>query len=149
MIEQILQWIHFDQWRWLLPWMFGFSVIVFIGSLIGVWLVLVHLPEDYLTNEKPVNLLGFQSKLINVFIKVVRNLMGLGFLLVGMVMLLTPGQGILSIVVGIVFLEFPGKRKLIHKIVAFPRVLNSINAIRRKANKPPLLTPQAATSAEV
>ncbi len=140
MIEQIVQWTRFEQWSWLLPWLVGFSVVVFFGSLIGVWLVLVHLPEDYLTNDRSVNYLRTRSKVVNLFIRILRNFLGVGFLLMGLLMLFTPGQGILSMVVGIVLIEFPGKRKLIHKIVANPRVLNAINRIRKKAQKPPLLT---------
>lgn len=143
MIEKLLNKINFDQWRWLVPWLFGLSGIVFIGSIIVGWIVLVRLPEDYLTRDQPAQIYRSKSKLVNLVIKVVKNLVGLGFLFLGVVMLLTPGQGILSIVVGIVLVDYPGKRKLIRKIVAYPKVLKAINKLREKANKPPLATRSA------
>ena len=53
-------------------------------------------------------------------------------------MLFTPGQGILSIIVGIELVEFPGKQKLIRKMLAQPKILKAINKLRTKAHKPPL-----------
>jgi len=41
--EQLLNWIHFSHWSWLLPWLFGLSVVVFIGSIIVGWLI--HVDE--------------------------------------------------------------------------------------------------------
>jgi hypothetical protein len=37
-------------------------------------------------------------------------------LLAGIIMLVTPGQGIISIVLGLFLMEFPGKRKLELKV---------------------------------
>lgn len=135
--------IDFGEWSWLLPWIFALSLIVFIGSIIGVWIVLVRLPEDYLTHDRhdrafEVNLSKIKiGHLVNV---IVRNVAGFTFLGVGIVMLLTPGQGILSMIVGITLIDFPGKRKLILKILTQPKVLKAINKLRQKAHKPPLLT---------
>ena len=146
MFDQLLKQINFSQWSWLLPWILGFSVITFVGSVIAGWLVLVHLPENYLTRSEPTSLYRSKSKLVNLFVEIVRNLLGLGFLLVGMVMLVTPGQGILSIVVGIILIEFPGKQKLIRKIVASPNIFKAINKIRKQANKPPLAGVESGNS---
>jgi hypothetical protein len=138
MIEQVLSILHLEEWRWLLPWLFGLSVIVFIGSIVIGWFVLIRLPEDYLTRDHSTKVYRFKSKLVNLVIEVVRNLFGVAFLVLGVVMLFTPGQGILSIIVGIELVEFPGKQKLIRKILAYPKVLKAINKLRTKANKPPL-----------
>ena len=56
----------------------------------------------------------------------------------GVVMLLAPGQGLLTIMVALLFLDFPGKRRLQRRIVASPRVLRALNAMRRRAGQPPL-----------
>ena len=62
-------------------------------------------------------------------------------LLLGLVMLLTPGQGVLSILVGISLLDIPGKRRLELSIIRREPVHNSMNWIRAKAGRPPLLLP--------
>jgi len=54
-------------------------------------------------------------------------------------MLVLPGQGLLTILFGIALLDFPGKYRLERRIVSYPKVLNSINWIRKKANKKPLV----------
>ena len=138
MINQLFITSHFRQWSWLIPWVFGLSVIAFIGSIIGVWFVLIRLPEDYLTRDdvpEPNDTHRSAGWLIR---KIAKNLGGMVFLIAGMVMLFTPGQGILSVLVGITMLDFPGKRKLIRKILTRPRVLKAINKLRNRSNVPPL-----------
>ena len=50
-----------------------------------------------------------------------------------------PGQGILTILLGIMLLDFPGRRKLEHKLVSRPQVLKTINKLRHRFGKPPLV----------
>jgi hypothetical protein len=49
-----------------------------------------------------------------------------------------PGQGVLTILLGIMLLDFPGKRGLEASIVRRPRVLHAINSVRGRFDKPPL-----------
>jgi len=53
-------------------------------------------------------------------------------------MLVLPGQGLLTIVTGLLLINYPGKYKLEQKLVAIPSVFRALNWIRVKANKPPL-----------
>ena len=62
--------------------------------------------------------------------------------LMGLAMLVLPGQGVLTLLIGISLLDFPGKRKLEKKIVRAPTVHRAIDAIRRRAGQPPLLLPE-------
>ena len=50
-----------------------------------------------------------------------------------------PGQGILTILLGIIMLDIPGKRPLEARIIQRPSVLSAINNLRAKFNKPPLI----------
>ncbi|HEU4479438.1 MAG TPA: hypothetical protein VFR80_13045, partial [Pyrinomonadaceae bacterium] len=50
-----------------------------------------------------------------------------------------PGQGILTILLGIMLLDFPGRRSLERRIVGWPKVFNAINKLRRRFDKPPLV----------
>ena len=53
-------------------------------------------------------------------------------------MLLTPGQGLLSILVGIMLMDLPGKYKVERAIIRKEKVLSTINWLRAKAHRPPL-----------
>ena len=67
----------------------------------------------------------------------------LGILLVAVGILLSipgvPGQGLLTILLGIMLLNFPGKRRLEQKLLSRPGVLKTINRLRLKFDKPPLI----------
>jgi hypothetical protein len=53
-------------------------------------------------------------------------------------MLLLPGQGLLTILVGILITEFPGKYRLARWIITRRRVLSAINWLRKRAGREPL-----------
>jgi hypothetical protein len=69
---------------------------------------------------------------------VVKNVVGVVFFLVGFAMLFLPGQGLLTMLIGVSLIDFPRKRQLEAKMVGQPTLLGVINAMRRKFDKPPL-----------
>ena len=69
---------------------------------------------------------------------IVKNLAGTLLVVAGLVMLVTPGQGLLALFVGVMLLDVPGKRTLEREILYRPSVLRVINRIRTKAGRPPL-----------
>ena len=54
-------------------------------------------------------------------------------------MLVLPGQGILTMVIGFSIMDFPGKHRLNDRIVANRKIQQSLNWIRRKGGKDDLL----------
>ena len=68
-----------------------------------------------------------------------KNLIGYVFVVAGIIMLMLPGQGILTIVIGITLLDFPGKYRLERWVVSRRPVLRSINWVRRRAKRGPLV----------
>ena len=65
-----------------------------------------------------------------------KNAFGVVLVLMGLAM-----QGVLTLLIGISLLDFPGKRKLEKKIVRIPTVHKTMDAIRRHAVQPPLVLP--------
>ena len=63
------------------------------------------------------------------------------FVIAGITMLALPGQGILTILIGISLMNFPGKRKLELRIIGQHTIYKAVNWIRAKAHKPPLQLP--------
>lgn len=114
------------------------SVLFWIGTLVAVPLVVIWLPSDYLTTE---NGLGVSRRLPPVLrypYWVLKNVFGVIFIIAGIAMLFLPGQGILTIVLGMALINFPGKRKVIRRTLGHERVLSTINRLRARARKEPL-----------
>jgi len=69
----------------------------------------------------------------------VKNAVGAIFLFAGFLMMFLPGQGILTMLIGISMLDFPGKRKVEAKLIGQQTLLGVINGMRKKIGKPPLV----------
>jgi hypothetical protein len=72
---------------------------------------------------------------------VLKNLLGATLVVLGAVLSLPgmPGQGLLTILAGILLLDFPGKRGLLFKMLSRPTLLRSINRLRAIFSRPPLI----------
>ena len=69
---------------------------------------------------------------------VVKNLVGYTLILGGIIMLFVPGQGLFTIFIGLILSNYPGKYYVERRIVAMPKILNTVNWLRKKTDKPPL-----------
>jgi hypothetical protein len=49
-----------------------------------------------------------------------------------------PGQGLLTMLIGLSLLSFPGKRRLERRFVRMPALLRAINRLRARFARPPL-----------
>jgi hypothetical protein len=72
---------------------------------------------------------------------ILKNLLGIFLILIGIVLSLpgVPGQGLLTILLGLIMLDIPGKRPIEARIISRPTIQNAINKIRARFNKPPLV----------
>lgn len=117
-----------------------FSLVTFIASLVGVPYFLSRLPADYFSRRERAAL-GLPEDAQpggRIVLRVLRNLLGFVLILLGIVMLVLPGQALLTILIGAFLMDFPGKRRFERWIVARPQVLKTLNALRRRAGKPPI-----------
>ncbi len=137
MIDQFIQlaesWISKEMWVGLIV----FSVIAFVGTLIAIPAILIRLPPDYFKNHHHKPWFANHHPVIRILGLVIKNIAGILFLLAGIAMLVLPGQGLLTMLLGFLFIDFPGKHRLEQKLIQHPQVLKAINALREKANKPP------------
>ena len=117
-------------------WVGIFSVVTMVVSLASVSLLLVSLPADYFTRKK--RLSPFRHPILALFFIIAKNLIGIFALIAGLIMLFTPGSGILTVLVGVILCDFPGKRKLERKLIGRPFVLSTINRIRAKYKRRPI-----------
>ena len=115
------------------------SIVFFVGSLIAIPFILVRLPADFFDIRVPRPWMEDHHPVLRMLGHVVKNVVGAIFLFVGFLMLFLPGQGILTMLIGISMLDFPGKRKLEAWLIGRPAVLSTINSMRGKFGKPPLI----------
>ena len=115
-------------------------VVTFAISLAIVSVVVVKIPADYFKEDRPRELLPDKHPALRFLAVIGKNLLGVLLVALGIVLSLpgVPGQGILTILLGIMLLDFPGKRKLERKLVSRPQVLNAINKLRQRFGKPSL-----------
>jgi hypothetical protein len=118
------------------------SVITFIGSLLLIPLLVIRMNDDYFMPERNESrTLAHRHPVLRFLGLVLKNGVGLLLLLSGLSMLVLPGQGLLTIVMGLMLLNFPGKRALELRLIRLPALLRTLNALRAKANRPPLRVP--------
>ena len=135
----MLDWIPLDETTvWYLA---VFSVVSFIGTLALVPILVVRIPADYFAGEKRHRWepWAHDHPVIRWSLLIAKNLLGYIFIVLGIAMLVLPGQGVLTILIGIVFINFPGKYRLERWVVMRDPVLKTINRLRQRAGHPPLI----------
>jgi hypothetical protein len=115
-------------------------VVSFAISLAVVSFILVKIPPDYFQEDRPQEFWSGRHPVIRMLGMVAKNLLGIVLVALGIVMSVpgVPGQGILTILLGIMLLDFPGRQKLERRIVSQPRVLKNVNKLRHRFGKPEL-----------
>ena len=118
-------------------WVLGASVLMFLGSLGGVSCLIIRMPYDYFLKDD----VGGQpaTRVRHYLWLLLRNVLGLTLVFSGIAMLILPGQGVIVVVLGLSLMSFPGKRKVIRWILERKSVRKTMNWLRLKAKKPPLI----------
>lgn len=123
-------------------WILTVSIAFGIGSLVLMPLLVIAIPRDYFVGAMaPPTAWTLRHPLLSLAQRVLRNLLGALLLPIGILMLIGPGQGLLTILVSLMLLEFPGKRRLEQRLVARPAIHRHLNWIRRLAGREPLSQP--------
>ena len=104
------------------------SVVMFVGTILAIPVVCVKLPSDYFVRETPKRPIWKTS---------LRTAIACVVVALGVTMLVLPGQGVLTILVGVSLLDFHAKRRWQRRLLARPTVRRTLNAIRLKAGKEP------------
>ncbi len=146
MLDRLTNFIHSWGFTWgQVLFAVGFSVVTFVGSLGVATVVLVKLPANYFHSSHARDFLVERHPVLRMVGIFVKNLFGLVLVFFGVLMSLpgVPGQGVLTILLGVMLLDFPGKRRVELKLIRRPKVLRAINRIRRKFDRPPLQLDEA------
>ena len=136
-LDAILGWMQTHQE--LISWLAVISLLTFVVTLFAVPILVIHIPDKYFLHKKrlsphnPKDAIGFR-----LVCRMLKNILGVCFVLTGLILLFLPGQGLLSILIGVMLMNFPGKYKIQRAIIRQEKVLSTINWLRAKAHRPPL-----------
>lgn len=115
------------------------SVVIFAASLLAMPAIVVRIPADYFTHEKrPPGRLAQMHPALRIVLRVGKNILGVILLLAGLAMLVLPGQGVLTMLVGIMLMDFPGKYRFEHWLICRRWIHRPINWLRRRRGVEPL-----------
>ncbi|MBX9583460.1 MAG: hypothetical protein K2X87_24430 [Gemmataceae bacterium] len=126
----------------------AFAVASAVVSVVAVGAVLARLPADYFVNPAARTRIDRHPALKVLFV-LGRNLLGYLLIALGVVLSLpgVPGQGLLTILMGVMLIDIPGKHRAERWLVTRRPVLRAVNALRARVGQPPLLTEVADTTA--
>lgn len=125
-------------WRSILIW-----VVVFVGTFfinLGiVSAILVKLPKDHFKSDKSKRVSGSNAT-IRILKVIGKNVAGVLLIALGIILSLpgVPGQGLLTVLLGVMLVDFPGKDRLEQKLLSRPGIINTINRLRGRFGKPAL-----------
>lgn len=139
------EWLASRLPEWVTAWhLIVFSIVLAVSmatvsaAIVGV--VLARLPADFFVNphaQRPID----RHPVLKAILVSVRNFFGYVLILLGIVLSLpgVPGQGLLTILMGVMLIDFPGKRRVLRWLVSREAVLRNVNRLRAKAGQPPLI----------
>lgn len=120
-------------------WLAAFSVLMLLGGIAVVPWIVVRIPADYFAHRRrEAVVLTRRNPAVRAGILVIKNAVGAVLIVAGILMLVLPGQGVLTILVGLTLVNFPGKFRVERWIIMRPAVLSSVNWLRRRAGRQPL-----------
>lgn len=112
---------------------FALSAALFVGTLVGVPMYIVRIPADHFVRPPPPR---------SFVAKVLRNVLGFVLIALGVAMLVLPGQGLITILLGLSILDLPIKHRVMGRILQQPNLQKGIQSLRQKAGKEPLEIPR-------
>jgi hypothetical protein len=139
-INPLFDWVKANES--LLWWLFAGSIGLMLLTGVAVVWTLVQLPVGYFRQHER-RALGSWAEYpaLRIVLLIIKNALGAVLLVAGLLMLLAPGQGLLTLVVAVMLLDFPGKFRMQQWIVRRPSVWRSINWLRQRAGREPLKKP--------
>lgn len=128
-------------------WGAGIFVGSFVLSLVVCGVVLVRLPATYFLDRHDRRVVPPSHPVVRWGLRVVKNVVGVILVGAGVVMLVMPGQGLLTVLIGVTLLDIPGKRRLERKLIGRPKIFRAINRFRARFGKPPLILDEESPDA--
>ena len=139
-----MEWLS-DLWESLTLGRVAIGVGIFLLSLTfsfaAIAVVMVKIPANYFSSHYVQDFLPGSPWIVRWGAVIAKNVFGVFLVGLGIILSLpgVPGQGILTILLGLIMLDIPGKRPIESWIIKRPSVLSAVNNLRAKYSKPPLI----------
>lgn len=119
----------------------GIFLASLLFSFVMIVIVVVKIPENYFSSHYNEDFLPDSPFLVRWGAVILKNVLGVVLICLGILLSLPgiPGQGILTILLGLIMLDIPGKRPLEARIIKRPSVSSAMNKLRARFGKPPLV----------
>jgi hypothetical protein len=120
------------------------SILTMLIGLVLVPALIVRIPEDYfLSSQRHALSVRARHPLARLALHGAKNAVGALFLAAGVALLFLPGQGLLTLIAGLLIMNYPGKYAFECWLVRRPKVLPALNWLRSRYGRPPLKQPDA------
>ncbi len=118
--------------------LFLFSLTI---SFVSIAVVIVKIPANYFSSHYKQDFLPNSSWAVRWGAVILKNILGVLLIILGLLLSLpgVPGQGLLTILLGLIMIDIPGKRPIEAKIISRPTILAAANQLRAKYNREPLM----------
>lgn len=125
----------------IMGWVAVFSALTFVISLLFIPFIIGKMPADIFlkVESRSVSRNYYSPRYLLFFL--LKNVVAIFLLLCGFIMLFIPGQGLLTMLVGLLLLSFPGKQRVILNLLGRQSIKKSLNWIRVKQNQYPFSWP--------
>jgi hypothetical protein len=123
-------------------WLVAGSLLTLaIGVFFGPWLIL-NLPADYFTyRRRQAMRADRRHPVVLLLLTSAKNLVGAILVVAGICLFFLPGQGIITLIAGLIVMNYPGKFRLERWLVRRRGVLPALNWLRRRYGRDLLLEP--------
>ncbi len=148
MIEELLSFIRFFQSNpRLMLAVGGFSIAAFFLTLAVVPVLLIRMPHDYFVRDRSLRKIS-RHPILRYGFRLLHNVLGILLLPAGIAMLVLPGQGLLTILISLTLINFPGKRNIEIAILGKRRVYRAVNSLRQYYGRREIELPPRHTQEE-
>lgn len=118
------------------------SALSLVATALLLPVLVVRIPPDYFRHgHRRHDYARDRHPLVHHTLVILKNALGAILIIAGLAMILLPGQGLLTILIGLLLTDFPGKYGLEKRLVGQPGVLRAVNWLRQRAGHPPVLAP--------
>lgn len=114
------------------------TLLLVVASVAAVPFMVIRLPPDYFSAPRRPLAERFRAAGPGGrALLVLKNLGGALLVILGFIMLFVPGQGLLTILFGLVLLDLPRKHQAERRIVARPAIRSALTKLRARFGKEP------------
>lgn len=116
----------------LFAWIGSGSLLLYIGALLMIPYLIRRVDADFFMHMQEIADGVRPPPNHHILRLVVQNIVGAFVMLAGFIMCFIPGQGLLTMFLGLLLITFPGRRAMVLSIVRRPSIAKGINWLRRR-----------------